>query len=110
MLLQRLRNYITEPIYRNDCYVNDEYTVLNYALCESQKRIMDVLSVGNPYRIHVYAECFPWQEFEELLGEHLHYAIRVSVKRSNLAAIRGEICPPSIFEIYEQKYNSFSFA
>jgi len=110
MLLQRLSTYVTEPMYRNDCYVNDEYTVLNYGLSESQKRILDVLSLGSSRTIQVYTEYFPWQEFEELLGEHLNYAIRASIKKTNLAAARGEICPITIFEMYVQKYRAFSFA
>jgi hypothetical protein len=110
MLLQRLHNYVTEPLYNTGCYVNDEYTILKFALTESQKRILDVLSLGNSYRVHVHMENFPWREFEELLGEHLVYALRMSKKRVSHANLRNELYPTCIFDLYIQKYNSFSFA
>ena len=110
MILQRLHNYVTEPLYNTGCYVSDEYTVLKYALTESQKRILDVLSLGNSYRVHVSMENFPWREFEELLGDHLIYALRMSKKRASQACMRNEIYSPCIFDLYIQKYNSFSFA
>jgi hypothetical protein len=100
MLIDRLRKHIVEPLYNNGCYTTDEYVVLNYALKESERRLIDIMSIGCDRRLHQYMDSFPWHELEELLGEHLRKAIKMTNRKSELAVARKEAYLPNIYDKY----------
>lgn len=101
MLIDRFRKYITEPLYDTaSCLTSDEYVVLNYNLVETERRLIDVLSVGGERRLHQYMDSFPWHEMEELLGQHLPHAIELSKRKTELAIARKEAYLPNIFDKY----------
>lgn len=100
MLLERLRRYVSEPLYHNLSYTGDEFLVLRYSLNLLERRITEVLSVGMLRDLQPYMECFPWQELEELLGEHLERALRASQRLFELAAARGETPPQGVLGRY----------
>ena len=101
MLLERYRKYVTEPLYNGGgSFSSDEYVVLDCSLVESESRIIDVLSVGRSNRLHQFVDSFPWDEMEELLGEHLSHAIQLSKNKTALALAKRMAYLPNIFDKY----------
>ena len=102
MILDRLRRYAVEPLYHNMCYTDRPEVVIPYALAESEKRILRILSIGQERELYARMEAFPWREMEELLGEHMYHAIRVADKRKEIGVSMNIEYSPSIFDMYKQ--------
>lgn len=102
MLLERLRRYAVEPLYNNMCYTDRPEVVIPYAIAESEKRILQILSVGQGHELHARIEGFPWREFEELLGEHIQHAIIIAHRRRQVAKVLGKEYEPCVFDMYER--------
>jgi len=103
MLMERLRRYAVEPLYHNLCYTDRQEVVIPYALEESEKRILSILSMGQNRQLHARMEGFPWRELEELMGEHMPHALRIARMRPQLLASLGRECLPNIFDVYERQ-------
>lgn len=104
MFIDRIRNYVVEPLYNSGCYTTDEYFVLNYSLSESEKRLIDIMSIGSERRLHQFMDSFPWHELEEILGEHLANTLRMTIRKTELAVARHETYLPNIYDKYVQHY------
>lgn len=100
MLIDRLRSYVTYPLYHNECYTTDEYAILTYSLNESERRTLEVLSLGHDTRLHQFMDSFPWHDLEELLGEHLPHVIRMTNRKTELAVSMRDAYLPNIFDKY----------
>lgn len=101
MLLDKLRRYVTETLYRDDeVLILNNYIILNHNLLECEKRVLDVLSLGEYTRLHQFVDRFPWEQLEELMGPHLNTAIRLTAKKSQLAILKKEPYIPNIFDKY----------
>lgn len=102
MILDRLRRYAVEPLYQNMCYTDRPEVVIPYALAESEKRILRILSIGQERELHARMETFPWREMEELMGEHISHALRVAEKRREIGISMNIEYTPSIFDMYQR--------
>jgi len=102
MLLERLRRYAVEPLYHNMCYTDRPEVVIPYAIAESEKRILQILSVGQGRELHARMEGFPWREFEELIGDHIQHAIKIAHKRKQVANYLKREYVPCVFDMYER--------
>lgn len=106
MLLEGLRRHAVEPLYNNLCYTDRAEVVIPYAIAESEKRILQILSAGRDRgqgrELHARMEGFPWREFEELMGEHIQHAITIAHRRRQVAKVLGREYEPCVFDMYER--------
>ena len=101
MLLNKLREYVVEPLYTHpEVPVLNQYIVLNHSLVECEKRVIDILSYGEAMRLHQFIDRFPWHQLEELMGEHLQTAIRLTQQKTRIAQDMKEPYIPNIFDKY----------
>ena len=101
MILNKFRKYATDPLYRyNDVQPLNHYIVFNNRLTDCENRIIEILSFGEPQQLHQYMDRFPWQEMEELLGEHLQTAISMTTKKTKWANELNVSYVPNIFDRY----------
>lgn len=96
-----MRKYVTEPLYRHpEVTVLNPHRLLQYNLHECENRALDILSYGESQRLHVHMDRFPWNDLEELFGEHLQTALRLSMEKTKHAIEAKEAYIPNIFDKY----------
>lgn len=108
MLLEKLKRYVTEPLYTcSQVNILNESMVLRYNLYECERRLFEILSYSEGRSIHVDIENFPWEEMEELMGDKIDVAIVLSNNISYWNIKNKQHDVPSIFKRYILQKQAF---
>lgn len=90
-----------EPLHsRAEMRVLNSGVALHYRLLESERRIIEILSCGEGQQLHAHVDRFPWHELEELLGEELQTALRLTMEKTKYFTETKEAYVPNIFDKY----------